>query len=57
MSLAGALRVELRPDDLESPALTFTLHPNMEESEKSIHFSLSIYIIQYFFIKINYDTS
>ena len=27
--MAGALRIELRPDDLESSALTFTLHPNM----------------------------
>ena len=27
--MAGALRIELRPDDLESSALTFTLHPNV----------------------------
>ena len=29
MSVAPALRIELRPDDLESPALTFTLHRNI----------------------------
>ena len=28
-TMAGALRIELRPDDLESSALTFTLHPNI----------------------------
>ena len=29
MSVAGVLRIELRHDDLESPALTVTLHPNI----------------------------
>ena len=28
-TLAGALRIELRPSDLESPVLTATQHPNI----------------------------
>ena len=51
ISVAPALRIELRPDDLESPALTFTLHRIMQNREVGeSYLPLSNTIIQYYLL-------